>query len=224
MCGRYSLTSSIESLSNMFGTDWTSPFKPRYNIAPTQQALVVRTSPSDNKLHIDHLKWGLIPSWAKDPSIGNHMINARSEKVDEKPSFKSALKHRRCIIPASGFYEWQAVGGKKHPSYFKLKDSEIMMFAGIWDHWKTPDGEVIETFSILTTSSNELIKPLHDRMPVILDPEYKDIWLDSQLSEPGQLKCLLLPLKSDLMEMYPVSDLVNSPRNDTSECIQPIHQ
>ena len=176
----------------------------------------------DNKLHIDLLKWGLTPSWSKDPSIGNHMINARSETVDQKPSFKNSLKHRRCIVPANGFYEWQDVDGKKHPLYIKLKDDRLMMFAGIWDHWKNPDGNVIESFSILTTSSNELIQPLHDRMPVILDPQYKDIWLDNQVTDPEQLKPLFKPYHSDLMEMYQVSDLVNSPRNDRPECIQPI--
>jgi len=180
MCGRFTLTVSPDTLSGLFKAEWSSPFKPRYNIAPTQQSPVVRISPADNSLHIDLLKWGLIPSWAKDASIGNHMINARSETVDQKPSFRTALKHRRCIVPASGFYEWQEVGGKKHPLYIKLKDSSLMMFAGIWDHWKNPDGEVIESFSILTTVTNELIQPLHDRMPVILTPEDKDIWLDTQ--------------------------------------------
>ena len=222
MCGRFTLTVSPDTLSSLFKAECSLPFKPRYNIAPTQQVPVVRTSPEDNKLHIDLLKWGLIPSWAKDPSIGNHMINARSETVDQKPSFKSAIKHRRCIVPANGFYEWQEVEGKKHPLYIKLKDCSLMMFAGIWDHWKNQDGNVIESFSILTTSSNELIQTLHDRMPVILDPEDKDIWLDSQVSDPEQLKPLFKPYHSDLMEMYQVSDLVNSPRNDTSECVQPI--
>jgi len=143
MCGRFTLTVSPSTLSKLFNAEWSSPFKPRYNIAPTQQVPVVRISPEDNKLHIDLLKWGLIPSWSKDASIGSHMINARSETVDTKPSFKSALKHRRCIIPASGFYEWQEVGGKKHPLYIKLKDDSLMMFAGIWDHWKSTEGDVI---------------------------------------------------------------------------------
>jgi len=221
MCGRFTLTVSPDTLSNLFKAEWSSPFKPRYNITPTQQAPVVRTSPADDKLHIDLLKWGLIPSWAKDASIGSHMINARSETVDQKPSFRTALKHRRCIVPASGFYEWQAVEGKKHPLYIKLKDDSLMMFAGIWDHWKNPEGNVTESFSILTTSSNKLIMPLHDRMPVILDPQYKDIWLDNQVSDPERLKPLFSSYPPGQMEMYPVGDLVNSPRNDVPECIQP---
>jgi len=151
------------------------------------------------------------------------MINARSETVDQKPSFRTALKHRRCIVPASGFYEWQEVGGKKHLLYIKLKDDSLMMFAGIWDYWKNPEGNVIESFSILTTSSNELIQPLHDRMPVILTPDSKDIWLDSKLVNPEQLKQLFKPYPPDQMEMYQVSDLVNSPRNDTPECRQTIN-
>lgn len=222
MCGRFTLQYSNEMLAQIFGVAAAKDIKPRYNISPTQQVPVVRTSPEDNTRHINLLKWGLIPSWSKDPFIGNHMINARSETVDLKPAFRSALKHRRCIVPASGFYEWRAVEGKKHPLYITLKDNSLIMFAGIWDHWKNPEGAVIESFSILTTSSNELIKPLHDRMPVILDPQYKDIWLDSELADPEQLKPLFKPYPSGQMEMYPVSDLVNSPKNDNPECIQPI--
>lgn len=222
MCGRFTLQHSGEMLAQIFGVKVSQDIKPRYNIAPTQHVPVVRTSPEDNMLHIDLLKWGLIPSWAKDTSIGSHMINARSETVDQKPSFKYSLKHRRCIAPANGFYEWQEVDGKKHPLYIKLKDSSLMMFAGIWDHWKNPEGEVIESFSILTTSSNDLIKPLHDRMPVILDSQYKDTWLDIQVSDPEQFKPFFKPYPSDQMEMYQVGDIVNSPRNDAPECIQPI--
>jgi len=219
MCGRFTLTVSPDTLSSLFKADWSSPFKPRYNISPTQQVPVVRISPTDNILHIDLLKWGLIPSWAKDTAIGNHMINARSETVDQKPSFRNALKHRRCIIPANGFYEWQAVEGKKHPFYIRLKDNSLMMFAGIWDHWKNPEGSVIESFSILTTSSNELIKQLHDRMPVILDPKEKDLWLDPMVADSEQLKSLFIPYPSGHMEMYQVNDHVNSPRNDNPECL-----
>lgn len=220
MCGRYSLEASIEALNSIFGTDWASPFKPRYNIAPTQLTPVIRLSPTDNKLHIEPMKWGLIPSWAKDPSIGNRMINARSETVDEKPSFRSSLKQRRCIVPASGFYEWQAVAGRKHPLYIKLRDDNLMLFAGLWDHWKGPEGEVIESFSILTTGSNELIRPLHERMPVILNRESKNVWLDPVVTDPVLLKSLCNPYQSELMELYPVSDLVNSPKNDSPECFK----
>jgi putative SOS response-associated peptidase YedK len=222
MCGRFTLQYSNEMLAQIFGAKVSQEIKPRYNISPTQKVPVVRTSPDDSTIHIDLLKWGLIPSWAKDPSIGSHMINARSETADQKPSFKNSLKHRRCIVPASGFYEWLAVEGKKHPLYIKLKDNSLMMLAGIWDHWKSPDGNVIESFSILTTSSNELISPLHDRMPVVLDLKFKDIWLDPKLTNPEQLKPYFKPYPSGSMEMYPVSDLVNSPKNETPECIHSV--
>lgn len=223
MCGRFTLQYSGEMLAQIFGVKSVMDIRPRYNIAPTQLVPVVRTSPKDNTLHIDFLKWGLIPSWAKDPFIGNHLFNTRSETVDQKPSFRTAIKHRRCIVPASGFYEWQEIGGKKHPLYIKLKDDILMMFAGIWDHWKNPDGNITESFLILNTSSNKLINPLHNRMPVILDPQNKDTWLDNQVVTPEQLKPFFTAYPSEKMEMYQVRDLVNSPRNDTPECIQPIN-
>lgn len=209
-------------LAEVFGISIDQAIQPRYNIAPTQQVPIVRSSPVDNIRHLDILKWGLIPSWAKDPSIGSKMINARSETVHEKPAFRSALKHRRCIIPASGFYEWREEGGKKHPLYAKLKQSNLMLFAGLWNHWKNPEGEVIESFTILTTTTNDLIKQLHERMPVILDSMDIDLWLDYQVADPEQLKPLLKPYPSELMEMYPVSDLVNSPKNDSPDLIKPL--
>jgi putative SOS response-associated peptidase YedK len=150
------------------------------------------------------------------------MINARSETSDVKPAFRSALKHRRCIIPANGFYEWREEAGKKHPIYVKSKGNNPMMFAGLWDLWKSPEGGEIGSSTILTTSANELIKPLHDRMPVILFPKDIELWLDLQVDDPEQLKPLLKPYPSELMEMYPVSDQVNSPRNDTSDLIKPL--
>jgi putative SOS response-associated peptidase YedK len=149
------------------------------------------------------------------------MINARSETVDQKPAFRTAIRFRRCIIPASGFYEWQKVEGKKHPFYITLKDDRPMLFAGVWDHWKATDGTVVESFTILTTITNDLIKPLHDRMPVILDTNDINLWLNSKVSGPEQLKPFFKPYPPEQMEMYKVADLVNSPRNDTSECIEP---
>ena len=168
MCGRFDLHLPKELLEEIFGVSITDDIQPRYNIAPTQVVPAIRIYPDETR-HLDLLKWGLIPSWAKDPSIGSKMINARSETVHEKRAFRSALKSRRCIIPANGFYEWQEVGGKKKPLYVKIKDDGPMVFAGLWDHWKNPEGEIIESCTILTTSTNELIKPLHARMPVILD-------------------------------------------------------
>jgi len=220
MCGRFTLEISSETLKVIFGV---SPFEnilPRYNIAPTQMVLVLRNDPGNNR-QLSYMKWGLIPHWAKEASIGNHMINARSETVDEKPSFRSALKHRRCIVPASGFYEWQKVGTKKQPYYITLKDGSPMMFAGLWDRWVSPDGIVVESCTILTTSSNELVSPLHDRMPVILSRDVIDRWLDSRVTDPAELKSLLKPYQSDSMSLYLVSNMVNSPKNDDPGCIEP---
>jgi putative SOS response-associated peptidase YedK len=221
MCGRFDLHLPRELLAEIFGINIVQEIKPRYNIAPSQQVPVIR-SHVDGTRSLDLLKWGLIPSWAKDPHIGYRMINARTETVNVKPSFRKALKYRRCIIPANGFYEWREVGGKKHPLYVKLKDNNLMMFAGLWDHWKSPEAEVIESCTILTTTTNELIKPLHDRMPVILEPNDIYLWLEPHVTDPEQLKPLFKPYPSELMEMYPVSDLVNSPRNDTPDLIKPL--
>lgn len=223
MCGRFDLHLPRELLAEIFGINIVQDIKPRYNIAPTQQVAVIRITPDGIK-HLDSLKWGLIPSWAKDPHIGSRMINARSETVDFKPAFRTALKHRRCIIPANGFYEWREVGSKKHPLYVKLRDESPMMFAGLWAYWKSPEYEVIESCTILTTTTNELIKPLHDRMPVILEPKDIDLWLEPNVTDPEQLKPLFKPYPSELMEMYPVSDLVNSPRNDTPDLINPLQE
>lgn len=221
MCGRFDLHLPRELLEEIFGISISRDIMPRYNIAPTQEIAVVRINP-DRKRQLDFLKWGLIPSWAKDPSIGSRMINARSETVHEKPAFRTALKHRRCIIPANGFYEWEAVEGKKKPLYVKLKDDKPMLFAGIWDHWKPGEGDEIESCSILTTHSNDLIAPLHDRMPVILDIDDIDFWLDPRLVQPDPLQSLFRPYPSVKMDMYPVSDIVNSPKNDNPACIERI--
>lgn len=220
MCGRFTFSISPELLTVNFGVKILGDLPRRYNIAPTQQVITIRSNGTGSRAGF--MRWGLVPSWAKDPSIGNRMINARCESVHEKPSFRTAIRYRRCIIPANGFFEWKEEGGKKHPYYLRMKDGAVMGFAGIWDHWKNPDGEVLETCSILTTASNRLIQPLHDRMPVILHPEEYDFWLDRAVTEPEKLKPLYQPYPADLMEMYPVSTLVNNPRNDSPACIEPL--
>ncbi len=196
------------------------PLEPRYNIAPTQQVPVIRTI--DNQRHLDHLKWGLIPSWAKDPSIGSKMINARAETVQEKPSFRTALKHRRCLVPVNGFYEWQHIEKQKIPYFVKLKGNDPMLFAGLWDHWKSPEGELIESFTIITTSNNELLEPIHNRMPVILHPSAYDTWLDPSVTSPEDLTPLLQPYPSGWMETYPVAHLVNISSKDGPDLIKPV--
>ena len=223
MCGRFDLHLPIEFLADYFGVPVLQGLHPHFNISPTQQVLVIRTDQAGSR-HFAFLKWGLIPSWAKDLSIGSKLINARSETVDVKPSFRNAFKYQRCVVPANGFYEWENVGGKKKPLYVKMKDDSPMIFAGLWDHWKSAEGNVIESCTILTSTSNDLIKPLHDRMPVILDKQDVDLWLDPQVKAPGKLKNLFIPCSPEKMEMFPVSEIVNSTRNDIVECILPLSE
>jgi len=206
-------------LSVIFGVAVLGDLRQRYNIAPTQEVLVIRGTEAGNRAAF--MRWGLIPRWAKDSSMGSRMINARSETVHEKPAFRQAVGARRCIIPASGFYEWMEEGGKKQPRYLRMKHGPLMGFAGIWDRWTGPGGETVESCSILTTGSNDLIRPFHDRMPVILQPGEYAVWLDRTLTDPEKLKALYQPCPAELLEMYPVSPLVNNPRNDTPDCIRP---
>ncbi len=194
---------------------------PRYNIAPGQQVAVVRQNHDDLR-HLVTMKWGLVPSWAKDPTVGNRMINARSETVHEKPSFRQAFRSRRCIIPASGFYEWHHTGKKKVPHYFRLHGGSVMSLAGLWEKWKSPQGEDIETCTILTTAANGLVKKFHDRMPVILHSEEFDLWLDRDADDLGRLAELFHPYPADLLTEHPVTLAVNSPGNDKPGCILPL--
>jgi putative SOS response-associated peptidase YedK len=221
MCGRFTLQIPPELLAEIFGILEIPVFPARFNIAPTQQAPVIRQA-GDGQNYCAVMRWGLIPSWAKDPSIGNRMINARSETVVGKPAFRHAVRRSRCIVPASGFYEWREEGGKKRPHFIRLKDGSPIFFAGLWERWKSPQGEAVDSFTILTTQANSLISSLHERMPVILKPEATPLWLDSETTDPDRLKSLYLPHPADLMEMWPVSPLVNSPRNDFPELIAQI--
>jgi putative SOS response-associated peptidase YedK len=220
MCGRFTLHFPVELLAEIFGLQNLPGLVPRYNIAPTQVTAVVRSS--ENTRRLDLLRWGFMPSWAKDLSIGSRMINARSESLPDKPAFRKAVRFRRCIVPASGFYEWKPDGSRKVPYYIRLSDGTPMGLAGIWEAWKTPEGFFLETFTILTTSANPLITPIHDRMPVILHPDAYDLWLDKGVSNPEQLQLLYPPYPADLMTLYPVSTLVNSPQNDNPACIEPV--
>jgi putative SOS response-associated peptidase YedK len=221
MCGRFTFDISPELLAGIFGISIHEDLPRRYNIAPTQQVLTIRRTDAGDRAN--YMRWGLIPSWAKAPSIGSRMINARSESVHEKPAFRQAIRYRRCIIPANGFFEWRQEGKTKAPLYVRLKNGSPMAFAGLWEHWESPEGEIIESCTILTTSSNKLIESLHERMPVILHPEEYDLWLDRETTDPGKLKHLYQPYPADLMEMYPVSPLVNSPRNDSPDLIKPLN-
>lgn len=220
MCGRFVVEIPFEDLQKIFTVIEKLDIGPRYNIAPTQQAAIVRSTDDHNELV--PMKWGLIPSWSKDTKIAAHTINARSETVAEKPAFRHAIKVHRCIVPTSGFYEWSQKSLPKQPYYIHMADGSPMCFAGIWEYWKAPDGDPLETFSILTTTANELIEPLHDRMPVILHPENYGLWLDKDMLDPKHLEHLYAPYPADQLSMYRVSPLVNSPRNQGPECIEQI--
>lgn len=222
MCGRFTLQISPELLTKIFGLIEIPAFPARYNIAPSQQIAVTRQN-GDGQNRLDFMRWGLIPPWADDMSIGFKLINARSETVDEKHSFRHAIRHRRCLIPASGFFEWVQEGKSKKPLYIRMKDDSLMVFAGLWESWKSPEKQVVESCTILTTSSNSLIAPLHERMPVILHPQEFNRWLDRETTDPEKLKSLYQSYPADLMDISEVSSAVNSPRNDSPDLILPIH-
>jgi putative SOS response-associated peptidase YedK len=222
MCGRYSQRQSAKIIAQAFQVDEVPTLEPRYNIAPTQSVpTVLQTSASTNR-QLKMLHWGLIPSWAKDSKMGAKLINARAETVAEKPAFRSALRQRRCLVLADGFYEWQQQEQKKQkqPFYFRLSEERPFAFAGLWEHWEGEDGQEIESCTLLTTEANELMQPIHNRMPVILDPKDYDLWLDLEVKKPELLQPLLHPYRSEEMTAYPVSKVVNKPSNDSAECIE----
>lgn len=211
MCGRFTLRTPKERIKREFELQEEPLVEARYNIAPSQNILAVRQNVDVREAA--ELKWGLMPSWAKDASMGARLINARSETVLEKPSFREAFKKRRCIIPADGFYEWaRASGGRKQPYYFRFKDERLFGFAGLWDRWSGQDGEVIESCTILTTEANEVVTPVHDRMPVILHPDTYELWLNADSRNAGSLKELLQPFPESEMICYPVSAQINNPQ------------
>lgn len=218
MCGRFTLRAPAERVKRDFRLEEVPSIEARYNIAPTQGVLAVRCA-SDEREAVT-LKWGLIPSWAKDDSVGAKLINARSETVEEKPSFREAFKRKRCIIPADGFYEWQRTGGRKQPYYFRLKDDRLFGFAGLWEKWRTPDGESLETCSILTTDANEVLSAVHDRMPVILHPDDYELWLADDASKQDLRKELLCPYPASEMTAHLVSVAINSPQSQGATLIE----
>ncbi|MEK7323749.1 MAG: SOS response-associated peptidase [Chloroflexota bacterium] len=223
MCGRFTLSLNPDVLREVFELDSVpAELAPRYNIAPTQPVAAVLAADGGRKLEL--LKWGLIPSWAKDPKIGNprSVINARGETLAEKPSFRTALKKRRCLILADGFYEWKKEGKTKTPMFIQLKDGRPFAFAGLWEAWKSPENEWIKSCTIITTEPNSLMEKIHDRMPVILPPKAYDLWLT-----PGELPAektlpLLKPFAASQMKAVAVSTLVNNPAFDSPECVRPI--
>jgi putative SOS response-associated peptidase YedK len=218
MCGRFTLTVSTRDVVELFGLPDGPELTPRYNIAPTQPVLAVRTSGSGG-LEAVFLRWGLVPSWAKGPEIGNQLINARSETAADKPSFRTALKRRRCLVPADGFYEWQARGKTKQPYCFRRTANRLFAFAGLHERWHAPDGSTLETCALLTTEPNELVRHVHDRMPVILPEAVFSLWLDTAIQDPQKLFHLLRPFPADEMLSFPVSPWVNDPRHEDERCL-----
>jgi putative SOS response-associated peptidase YedK len=222
MCGRFSQTATPEMIAQLFDVAVPPLFAPHYNIAPSQPVAAIRIAPDTTTRQLVWLRWGLIPSWAKDPKIGHQCINAKAETVTEKPSFRAAFKTRRCLVIATGFYEWQVQGHAKQPVWVGLKSRRPFAFAGLWEQWQPPEGEAVETCTILTTEPNELLRPIHNRMPVILSPASYDQWLDQTVQQAEPLKPLLRPYPSDELLAFPVSMLVNNPRHDASDCLEPV--
>jgi len=217
MCGRYSLHTNPDVIALYFKLGVMPEFTPRYNIPPSSKVLIVREDKEKGRV-ADLYRWGLIPSWAKDPAIGNKLANARSETVAEKPSFRSAFKRWRCLIPASGFYEWKALEGKKQPYYIYPKGEDLFAFAGLTERWNGPDGPVYSC-AIITTGPNALMRGIHDRMPVILKPENHEAWLNPDNQATAELKKLLKPYPAPAMAAHAVSNRVNTPKNNDADLL-----
>lgn len=217
MCGRFVSDLPPGIFSELFAVSAPADLPRSFNIAPSNNILAVRTLETGRELAL--LRWGFIPSWAKDSTAVKAVINARSETLQEKPFFRQAIRKRRCIIPANGFFEWQREENSKQPYYIRMKSDEIMGLAGIWECWTSPDGERLETCAILTVSANSLIRTIHDRMPVIIRPDDYHLWLDRNTVDPAIVKPLCIACPAELLEMYPVSALVNNPRNNSPACI-----
>ncbi|MBW4630619.1 MAG: SOS response-associated peptidase [Iphinoe sp. HA4291-MV1] len=238
MCGRFTLIQTAEALYQTFHVEKVPELKPQYNIAPTQMVGAVLYNQQSKKREFRQLRWGLIPSWSKEAPNGAKLINARAETVAEKPAFRSAFKYRRCLIVADGFYEWQLQAEKKQPYYFRLQEGKPFGFAGLWEQWRSQSGrsapspvgaasvigedEEIASCTILTTEANELVQPVHERMPVILQEQDYDVWLNPEVQTSEVLQQLLHPYPSEAMTAYPVSKVVNSAKHNTPDCIKPL--
>lgn len=221
MCGRFTLTAPREALTHLFPLFDLPDVPPSYNVAPTQSVLAVRVPAAGAKPELVALKWGLVPGWADDPAIGNRLINARCETVAEKPAFRSAFRQRRCLVLADGFYEWQKVGRTKQPYLFRLKGGGPFAFAGLWEHWER-DGHALDSCTVLTTAANELVKPLHERMPLILSPRDFDRWLNPKPATGPELQDLLRPYPAEAMSACAVDPRVNNAKHNDAACVTPL--
>ncbi len=219
MCGRYVLSIDPATLSEYFALDACEPYAPRWNIPPGTDIPVIRRSPEGRRVaHLLH--WGLVPHWAKEASIGQRLTNARAESVADKPAFRSAFARRRCLIPASGFYEWQTVGRRKQPYYISLRDGSPLAMAGLWESWTSPTGEVLRSCAIITTAANALMQPIHDRMPAIIAPQDWQAWL---AAPPEAVSHLLVPFPAEALQAWPVDGRVSKASNDAPSLIEPLH-
>lgn len=223
MCGRFTLTLDPSQLQDLFGLTGTPPpaWAARYNIAPTQPVVAIILNENSQR-ELTHFQWGLIPSWSKDISIGSRMINARAETIREKPAFRAALKRRRCLIPANGFYEWQKIGKEKTPMYITMKDDSPFAIAGVWEQWRSPQEDVIQSCALITTTPNSFMEKIHDRMPAILNPQDYDRWLAPGELPEMDLHHLLSPYPASKMKAVEVSRKVNDPKFDSVECVEPV--
>ncbi len=220
MCGRYALASAPELLRGLFGYAERPNFPPRFNIAPTQPVAIVRRVNGRREFAL--VRWGLLPAWLKDPKTVSLMFNARGESVNDKPAFRAAMRRRRCLIPADGFYEWRASGKTKHPYFIRRKDGAPFAFAGLWETWTGPNGEEIDSATIVTTSANRTLAPLYERMPVIVPEVAFDLWLDSDRVDAETAAALIAPAPDDLLEAHPVSAAVGQTANDNPALIEPL--
>jgi len=219
MCGRFTLHVPPEDLREYFDLDEVPDFAASYNMAPSQPVPAVRVT--DRQREMVMLRWGLIPPWAKEARTGYRMINARAETVADKPAYRNALRHRRCLIPANGFYEWKSSADGKQPWYIHMQDARVFAFAGLWEHWDGED-ESIDSCALIVTAANDTVRPVHDRMPVILEPSAYDQWLDPEVTGPDRLSALLRPWSGAALTMYPVSRYVNSPLHNDARCTSPV--
>jgi len=220
MCGRYTITSAPEAIRALFRYQEQPNFPPRYNVAPTQPIPIVRLA--EGRRNFALVRWGLLPSWVKDPKNFTLLVNARGESVIDKPAFRAAMKRRRCLIPADGFYEWKAVAGRKQPYFVKLKSGGPMALAGLWECWTGPNGEELETAAIVTTNANRTLDAIHDRMPVIVPPAAFDLWLNCAEVDAVTASTLIAPAPEGLLEVYPVSPAVNRTANDDPKLVEPV--
>jgi len=221
MCGRFVRTIPIERYSALFSAPGSVDIKPSYNIPPSSRILLARNNPKGGR-ELVALRWGLVPPWSKEPKTEYSTINARAETVDEKPTFRNAFKSRRCLIASDGFIEWKKKSdGTKQPFFIGLADQKPFAFAGIWERWER-EGQILESCAIIVTQANDFMKPIHDRMPVILSPDLYDAWMNGRETNTSHLKSLLVPYPSERMKAYPIINRINSPRNDHSDLILPL--